>query len=205
MRNGNASTGHQQPNHQRIESTSAGVARISTTGRAAKMTGRDFYLAAGELCLPGGLPLGDLALALLDVALHLALLHDAVLNVRVQSLLELPHEPVHHRLDPQTSRPPPRGDPRQGLPAPPLPFRPAIDAGHRRSPWSGLLGFRGGRQGLSWAACFSSVWALAPLRLCGGEEVGPSDRDPIQQIRFIALKASYIGLNDIIRSRKYIS
>jgi hypothetical protein len=100
MRNGNASTGHQQPNHQRIESTSAGVARISTTGRAAKMTGRDFYLAAGELCLPGGLPLGDLALALLDVALHLALLHDAVLNVRVQSLLELPHEPVHHRLDP---------------------------------------------------------------------------------------------------------
>jgi hypothetical protein len=31
---------------------------------------------AGELGLPGGLPLGDLALALHDVALHLALLHD---------------------------------------------------------------------------------------------------------------------------------
>lgn len=64
-------------------------------------------LAAGELGLPGGLPLGDLALPLLDVALHLPLLHDAILDVRVQRLLQLLHEPVHHRLDPHRHLPPP--------------------------------------------------------------------------------------------------
>lgn len=56
------------------------------------------YLAARELGFPGGLALGNLALSLLDVALHLPLLHDAILDVSIKCLLELLNELVDNGL-----------------------------------------------------------------------------------------------------------
>lgn len=63
--------------------------------------GKKKDLATRELGLPSSLALGDFAFSLFDVALHLSLLHDSVLNVRLQSFLQLLHEPIHHRFYPQ--------------------------------------------------------------------------------------------------------
>ncbi|CAN6813413.1 unnamed protein product, partial [Brassica oleracea var. botrytis] len=48
------------------------------------------------LSFPGGFSFSDFALSLLDVALHLPLLHDPILYIGVESLLELLHKLIHH-------------------------------------------------------------------------------------------------------------
>ncbi|CAN7048106.1 unnamed protein product, partial [Brassica rapa subsp. trilocularis] len=57
---------------------------------------QNVYLAARELGFPGGFSLSDFALSLFDIALHLPLLHDPILYIRVKSLLQLLHKLIHH-------------------------------------------------------------------------------------------------------------
>jgi hypothetical protein len=153
------------------------------------MLGRDFYL---------------------DVALHLALLHDAVLNVRVQSLLQLLHEPVHHRLDPHRHL----ARPHEAIhdkpcPHPLFPFAPLS------TPVTGdLQAWSGAARVPTWApGTFVGRLFLLRLGACAAASVwrrrgraqrqglGPSE-NTFHCSQSVLL---HIGLNDILRSRKYIS
>lgn len=66
-----------------------------------RISGRKKNLAARELSFPSSFALGDFAFALFDVALHLSLLHDSILDIGIQSFFELLDELVHHNFDSQ--------------------------------------------------------------------------------------------------------
>ncbi|CAG7900781.1 unnamed protein product, partial [Brassica rapa] len=57
---------------------------------------RNLRLHKRILGFPGGFSLSDFALSLFDIALHLPLLHDPILYIRVKSLLQLLHKLIHH-------------------------------------------------------------------------------------------------------------
>ncbi|KAM1408938.1 hypothetical protein ACFX2I_009394 [Malus domestica] len=74
------------------------VARLNPVSMT--VSSRAFFTAR-EFCLPSSFALSDLAFPLFDVALHLSLLHDSILDIGIQSFLELLDKLVHHQFDSQ--------------------------------------------------------------------------------------------------------